>query len=61
MNKIRIPKFVPIKKVAERYDVSERTVQRWIKTGILKVHRFGKCVRISEEDLMLMEAKAQIV
>ncbi len=37
--------------VARRLCVSERSVFRWIKTGGLRAHRFGRALRISEEDL----------
>lgn len=38
------------KDIANRCQVSDRTVQRWIDTGDLIVHRLGRQVRISEED-----------
>jgi excisionase family DNA binding protein len=56
---VRTPKYYTIKRVAERYDVSERTVQRWIKSRRLNAHKFGKSVRISIGDLMQMEATAR--
>jgi excisionase family DNA binding protein len=60
MNKtVRMPKFYTIKRVAERYDVCERTVQRWIKSGRLNAHKFGRSARISNDDLVLMEAAAR--
>ena len=37
--------------VADQADVCIRTVYRWIDRGELKVHRFGRTVRVSEEDL----------
>ena len=37
--------------VAKRLGVSTKTVRRWIEAGELKAHRFGRCVRISEDDL----------
>ena len=39
-----------IKQFADEFQVTERTVWRWIKVGHLKVHRFGRTVRISPED-----------
>ncbi|PSL12639.1 helix-turn-helix domain-containing protein [Shimia abyssi] len=36
--------------VAERMNVSERTVFRWIKEGRLKVFRAARVLRISEAD-----------
>jgi excisionase family DNA binding protein len=43
--------FFTIAAVAQRLDVSARTVHRWIGEGKLIVHRFGRSVRISEADL----------
>jgi excisionase family DNA binding protein len=40
-----------IAEVAERLNVCERTVRRWIAAGLLPVHRFGRTLRISEVDL----------
>jgi excisionase family DNA binding protein len=42
--------FFTIDAVAERLDVSPRTVHRWISGGELVVHRMGRSVRISEAD-----------
>jgi excisionase family DNA binding protein len=44
-------RFITIAEVAERLDVSTRTVRRWIKSGDLLVHRFGVVVRIAKGDL----------
>jgi excisionase family DNA binding protein len=44
-------KFFTIAEVGERLSVSQRSVFRWIRSGDLKVHRFGALVRISEGDL----------
>ena len=43
--------FFPIAEVAERLDVSTRTVRRWIESRELVAHRFGGVVRIAERDL----------
>ena len=43
--------FFPIAEVAERLDVSTRTVRRWIESRELVAHRFGGVVRIAESDL----------
>lgn len=43
--------FFTIAEVAERLDVSTRTVRRWIRSGDLVAHRFGGVVRIAESDL----------
>lgn len=44
-----------VKEVAARLKVSERSVRRWIAEGRLHSHRFGRAVRISEEDLRKFE------
>ncbi len=37
--------------IAERLDVSIRTVRRWIDEGHLKAHRLGRSIRVSEVNL----------
>ena len=44
-------KFFTIAEVAECLGVAERTIRRWIKSGALVAHRFGRVVRIAEVDL----------
>jgi excisionase family DNA binding protein len=39
-----------IDKLAERWGLSTRTVQRQIKSGALRAHRIGRLVRISDAD-----------
>ena len=43
--------FYTIKQVANRLQVNERTVRRWIAAGLLEAHKFGGVVRISADDL----------
>jgi excisionase family DNA binding protein len=43
--------FFTIADVAERLQVSRRTVRRWIEGGHLAVHRVGGIIRIAESDL----------
>jgi excisionase family DNA binding protein len=43
-------KFFTIREIAECVGSSERTVQRWIKNGLLIAHSLGGLVRISEGD-----------
>ena len=38
--------FFTIADVAERLQVCERNVRRWIASGPLRVHRFGRTIRI---------------
>ncbi len=47
--------FYSLPEVANRYDVSVRTVRRWIKNGELVAHRIGRQLRISAEDLKTFE------
>jgi excisionase family DNA binding protein len=44
----QLDEFLTIAEVAERLKVDERTVRRWIKSGQLKAHKIGGCVRISK-------------
>jgi excisionase family DNA binding protein len=46
-----LPKYYSIKAVAEAFDVSARTIRRWIANGDLVVHRVHGVVRIAEADL----------
>jgi len=43
-------KLRSIGELAERWDVSPRTVQRQIKSGALRARRIGRLVRISDAD-----------
>ncbi len=43
--------MLTINEVAERLNVSDRTVQRWITSGALPVHRLGRMIRIAGPDL----------
>ena len=50
-------RFFSIGEVARNLGVSTRTVQRWIASGELIAHRFGRTVRIAESDLILFLEK----
>jgi excisionase family DNA binding protein len=39
--------------VADRLDLSQKTIRRWIERGELPAHHLGRAIRISEEDLAL--------
>ena len=43
--------FFTVAEVAERLEVSTRTVRRWIKSGQLVAHRIRGVVRIARADL----------
>ena len=51
--------FLTVAETAERLNVSTRTVRRFITTGGLPVHRFGRSVRISETDFQELPAKCR--
>ena len=44
-------RLLTIADVADRCQVSSRSVRRWIDDGRLKVIRLGRSVRVSERDL----------
>jgi excisionase family DNA binding protein len=45
------PKLLTINEVADRTSLSARTIRRLIAKGDLPVHRIGRAVRVSEDDL----------
>jgi len=42
-----------LEQVSERLQVSVKTVRRWIDAGDLVTHRFGRGLRVSEDDLQV--------
>ena len=44
------PALMTIGQAAEHLQVSTKTIRRWIKSGDLIAHRFGRQWRISESD-----------
>lgn len=48
---VGLPRFFTVSQVAIHLAVSTKTVRRWISSGDLRVHRFGRQLRISETDL----------
>ena len=46
-----LPEFHPVENVADKLDVSPRHVRRLIDRGLIPVHRFGRAVRIADDDL----------
>ena len=47
--------FNSLADIAERHNVSTRTVRRWVDMGDLIAHRFGRQLRVSPEDLKTFE------
>lgn len=45
------PRLLDVLAVARRLDVSPKTVRRMITRGELPVHRLGRLIRISPQDL----------
>jgi len=50
---IGVPRLHTITDVADRLQVSSKTVRRWIDAGDLVAHRLGRQLRISEQDLQV--------
>ena len=44
------PQFLSISELAERMDVSTKTIRRWIKAGEIRTHKLGRQIRVTEED-----------
>jgi excisionase family DNA binding protein len=56
-DRVRPPvRFFTIPDVAESSQVSTRTVRRWIESGELIAHRFGRSVRVADDDLRVFFA-----
>lgn len=53
----RTPHFMTIEQVADRWQVSDRTVWRRLKDGQLRFHRIGGAVRIEQGDVEAFEEK----
>lgn len=54
-------KFFTTKKLAERWQMSSRQVQRFIESGDLRAHYMGRSVRIAPEDVLLFELRCRRV
>ena len=52
----RIPKLFSVDQIAHQFEVSSKTVRRWIEAGDLRAHRMGRQVRILEEDALMFVA-----
>jgi len=47
----QIPPMLTVSDVAARLQVCTKTVRRWIDRNELRVHRIGRHLRISEDDV----------
>jgi excisionase family DNA binding protein len=52
--------LLSVRKVAQRWGISERTVRRIIETGDLPVHRIGGQIRCSPEDIKAYETRNRL-
>ena len=46
----RLPRMLSMSELADFMEVSVKTIQRRIAVGELRAHRFGRIVRIAEDD-----------
>ena len=47
------PTFLSLETVADRLSVSVKTVRRLVSRGEIKIHRFGRQIRVSEDDFAI--------
>ena len=52
-----LPRMYSIKEIGPQVGVSSKTIRRWIERGELHVHRLGRRLRISEDDLLTFLSK----
>jgi excisionase family DNA binding protein len=58
-DKVAGSRWYTANEIANRVKVSVRSVRRWIDQGDLRVHRFGRAVRVSSEDLEAFERQSR--
>jgi len=54
------PTFRSISTIAQHLNVSEKSVRRYIRRGLLHAYKIGGQIRISEEDLMAFLASRRL-
>jgi len=54
-----VPTLLSIAAVVEKLDVCTKTVRRYIARGELRIHRVGRLLRVSEEDLAAYLARGR--
>ncbi len=47
---VHVPQLFTLEQIAERFEVSVKTVRRWVGAGELPAHYLGRQVRITEQD-----------
>ena len=53
------PRMLSVAGTALTLSISEKTVRRLIERGELRAHRFGRCLRLSDDDLRLYLNRAR--
>ena len=53
--------FLTVRELTARCKMSRRQVDRYIESGELEVHRFGRSIRISMDDILLFELRRRRV
>jgi excisionase family DNA binding protein len=48
----RLPRLYTVHDTAAYAQTSEKTVRRWLNSGVLPFHRLGRQIRIAEADLL---------
>lgn len=51
------PRLLAVPEVADLLQVCTKTIHRWIQRGDLHVHRIGRTIRISRDDIDAFLAK----
>lgn len=54
------PDFFTVKRIAERWDSSEKHVRRLISKGTLPACKFGSMLRVDADDLLAYERSQRI-
>ena len=52
-----LPRLYTVAATAAYAQTSQKTVRRWLKSGLLPFHRLGRQIRIVEDDLLAFLAK----
>ena len=53
----RLPRLYTVRDTATYAQTSEKTVRRWLNSGMLPFHRLGRQIRIAEADLLAFLAE----